>query len=89
MDRISALRNVEEQLAAFEAGETTLPELEGAVRGILRTYATEFDDRTAYRATGDERAEGIVVLASSPADARDRIDALVGADVRFSVEPAE
>ena len=28
MDRISALRNVEEALAAFEAGETTLPELE-------------------------------------------------------------
>ena len=37
MDRISALRNVEEALAAFEDGECSLAELEADVRGVLRT----------------------------------------------------
>ncbi|MHB9287333.1 hypothetical protein ACKVMT_09885 [Halobacteriales archaeon Cl-PHB] len=87
MDRISALRNVEDALADFEDGDLTLPELEGEVRGILRTYATEFDDRGAYRASGDPAAEGLVVLASSRAAARDRLADRLEGDVRFEVEP--
>jgi hypothetical protein len=90
MDRISALRNVEEALAAFEDGEVTLPELEREVRGVLRTYATDFaEGQRAYRATGEAPAAGLVVLAASRAAARDRIRGLVGDDVRFEVEPAE
>ena len=89
MDRISALRNVEEALAAYEAGEQTLPELEREVRGVLRTYATSFDDATAYRARGDDRADGLVVVADSRTDARDRIDQLVDPDTSFSVEPID
>ena len=89
MDRISALRNVEESLAAFEAGESSLPELEREVRGVLRTYATEFDERSPYRATGDPAAEGVVVLARSPAAARDRLGDLLGDGVRFEVEQVD
>ena len=89
MDRISALRNVEEALAAFEDGELSLPELEREVRGVLRTYATDFAEERAYRATGDQPADGIVVLAETPSAARDRVASLVGADVRFSVTPIE
>ena len=77
MDRISALRNVEEALAAFEADELTLPELEREVRGVVRTYATDFDDRRAWRASGAPAVEGLVVLAGSRAAARDRVLALV------------
>jgi len=77
MDRISALRNVEEALAAFEADDLTLPELEREVRGVVRTYATDFDDRRAWRASGAPAVEGVVVLAGSRADARDRVVALV------------
>jgi len=87
MDRISAIRNVEEALADFEAGASTLPELEAEVRGILRTYATGFDeDLATYRATGDPAAAGLVVLADSPAAARERVAAHVPADVDFDVE---
>ncbi len=89
MDRISALRNVEDALAAFEDGESSLPELEREVRGVLRTYATEFDDRQAYRATGDPAAEGLVILASSRAEARDRVDERLEGAVQFDVEPLE
>jgi hypothetical protein len=77
MDRISALRTVEEALADFEAGETSLPELEREVRGILRTYATEFDDRTAWRARGDPAVDGLVVLATSRTAARERVTDIV------------
>lgn len=89
MDRISTLRNIEEALADYEAGEQTLPELEQEVRGVLRTYATSFEDATAYRASGDERAEGLVVVADSRAAARDRIESLLGPETTAEVEPIE
>ncbi|MFC7141025.1 hypothetical protein ACFQMA_14465 [Halosimplex aquaticum] len=55
MDRISALRNVEDALGEFEDGEIDLAELEREVRGTLRTYATEFDgELAAYRARSAE-----------------------------------
>jgi hypothetical protein len=87
MDRISALRNVEEALAAFEDGDVTLPELEQEVRGVLRTYATDFaEGQRAYRATGEAPAAGLVVLAESRAAARSRVREVAGDDVRFEVE---
>jgi hypothetical protein len=90
MDRISALRNVEEALAEFEDGDRSLPALEREVRGILRTYATEFaGDQRLYRATGDPEAAGLVVLAPSPAVARDRVADLLDEDVRVEVEPVQ
>jgi len=76
MDRISALRNVEAALARFEDGELSLPELEGEVRGTLRTYATDFSERTAYRASGPAAVDGLVVLADSPAGAREQLAAI-------------
>ena len=89
MDRISALRNVEDALADFEAGETDLATLEREVRGVLRTYATEFDgELSAYRAKGGD-ADGVVVLAPSPTVARDRVRELVEVPGRFDVEPVE
>lgn len=90
MDRISALRNVEEALAEFEEGARSLPELEREVRGVLRTYATEFaGDERLYRASGDPAAAGLVVLAPNRAAARDRVADLLDADVRVEVEPVE
>jgi len=95
MDRISVIRNVEEALAAFEAGECDLAELERRVRGTLRTYATEFDgDLDAYRASGDDAVDGLVVLAGSPRDARERVRGLAEdgngpRDLRFEVERVE
>ena len=90
MDRISALRNIEDALSAFEGEECSLPELEQEVRGILRTYATEFDEETrAYRAEGHERVAGLVVVARSRADAREQVAELVSDPPRFTVEPAE
>lgn len=89
MDRISALRNVEEALSAFEADEITLPELEREVRGILRTYATSFDDAIAFRASGDPSVEGLVVVASSRSEAREQVQSLVEQVPEFDVEPLE
>jgi hypothetical protein len=80
MDRISALRNVEEALAEFEAGDADLATMERRVRGVLRTYATEFAEQDAYRASGPSAAEGVVVLAPSPSEARERVAALTDAD---------
>jgi hypothetical protein len=79
MDRISALRNVEDALADFEDGDTTLDDVEDRVLGVLRTYATEFEDgdATAFRATGDPNVEGMVVVAPSKTVARERIAAQV------------
>jgi hypothetical protein len=78
MDRISALRNIEEALSAYEDGEIPLAELEREVRGVLRTYATSFDeDAAAYRALGGERVEGLVVVATSPREARERVADLI------------
>ncbi|GGO03163.1 hypothetical protein [Haloarcula pellucida] len=90
MDRISALRNVEEALAAFEAGECSLSDLESDVRGVLRTYAADFEgDLQAYRASGDGPADGLVVLAASEPEARERVAELVAGSVTFSVSAVD
>lgn len=92
MDRISALRNIEEALREFEAGEAALDATERRVVTILRTYATDFGDEeglAAFRARGDDRAEGLVVVADSSAAARERMLALLGteaAEVEFDLE---
>ena len=77
MDRISALRNVEDALADFEDGDASLGDVEDRVLGVLRTYATEFEDGdvAAYRATGDPEVEGVVVAAPSREAARERVAA--------------
>jgi hypothetical protein len=90
MDRISAIRNVEEALRAFEDGEADLAATEERVVATLRTYATEFEDETgldAYAGRGADAVEGVVVVAESRAEARDRIaaNAAVPADA-FEVE---
>ena len=85
MDRISALRNIEEALREFESGDADLGSTERRVVNVLRTYATEFAgdaDIAAYRAAGDDPADGLVVVASSTAEARARVtDLLADADV--------
>ena len=89
MDRISALRNVEETLREFEAGETDLAAVERRVVTILRTYATEFegdDGAVPYVASGENPADGVVVVAASPPAARERVAELVDDDVAFEVE---
>ena len=82
MDRISALRNIEEALREFESGDADLGSTERRVVNVLRTYATEFSDEddanlAAYRAAGDDPADGLVVVAPSPAEARARVTALL------------
>jgi hypothetical protein len=90
MDRIAALRRIEESLGEYEDGELLLPELEREVQGILRTYATEFDEETtAYRARGDQPADGLVVVATSRTQARERIEDLLSESVSFDVERVE
>jgi sugar-specific transcriptional regulator TrmB len=91
MDRISALRNVEEALAAFEAGDLDLAALERQVSGTLRTYATEFEgELSAYRATEPEEAAGLVVLARDEWEAGERVgDLLSESDLEVAVEPIE
>ena len=89
MDRISALRNVEDALRDFEDGEADLTETERRVVAVVRTYATEFEggeqtDLDAYRASGDGPADGTVVVAASTAEARSRVADLVDDD-DFSV----
>jgi Tfp pilus assembly protein PilX len=81
MDRISALRNVEEAVRAFERGEADLAETERRVATVLRTYASEFetaDGRAAYRVAADDREA--VVVAGSAAAARERGVAALGGD---------
>ncbi|ADQ65686.1 hypothetical protein C499_10789 [Halogeometricum borinquense DSM 11551] len=76
MDRISALRNIEEALRDFESGDSDLAATEQRVVTVLRTYATDFEGEEGlapYQATGEGRAHGLVVVAESSADARDRI----------------
>jgi hypothetical protein len=84
MDRISALRNVEEAIREFERGEADLAATERRVATVLRTYATEFDEEreelAAFRARGDDPADGVVVVAASPPDARERVCDLLGVD---------
>lgn len=82
MDRISALRNIEEALREFESGDADLGSTERRVVNVLRTYATEFGDEgdtdlAAYRAAGDGPADGLVVVAPSPAEARARVTDLL------------
>lgn len=88
MDRISALRNLEDALREYEAGEMDLAGLEERVGTILRTYATEFErtDLSVYRATGGA-ADGTVVAAETPTAARERIDEQVDAEeLEFELE---
>jgi hypothetical protein len=90
VDRISALRNVEEALRAFEHGEAELETTQRRVRSVLQSYATEFDaeERRAYRADGDPAVDGTVVVAPDPEAAKSRVRALTGADdALFTVEP--
>jgi len=81
MDRISALRNVEDALAAFEDGDCDLADLERRVQTILRTYVSEFDvgeSLAVYRvapADGDsdnstDGSSGLVLVAGGPNEAR-------------------
>lgn len=89
MDRISALRNIEEALSEFESGEIDLVTMEERVRGILRTYATEFEDGRPYRANGSPSVDGLIVVADSPREAREQIRDLTDDAGRFDVEPIE
>jgi hypothetical protein len=86
VDRISALRNVEDALREFENGECDLATLERRVRGTVRTYATEFegDGTGPYRVAGDGVA--VVVVASDPGDARERARRLGDVDGDLTVE---
>ena len=89
MDRISALRNVEEALADFERGETDLSGLERRVRGVLRTYASDFEgELSAYRASDPDRAAGMVVLARDDREASERVrDLLDAPELAVEVAP--
>ncbi|GAB6879382.1 hypothetical protein JCM17823_16560 [Halorubrum gandharaense] len=79
MDRISALRNVEDALRGFEKGDADLTTMERRVAATLRTYATEFEgDDDVFRAVGDEPAHGTVVVAPTEPAARERVQAAVG-----------
>ncbi|RLM56591.1 hypothetical protein DVK02_08820 [Halobellus sp. Atlit-31R] len=83
MDRISALRNVEEALSDFESGDSDLAATEQRVVTVLRTYATDFEGEEglrAYQATGTGRAHGLVVVAASESEARERIADLLDED---------
>jgi hypothetical protein len=89
MDRISALRNVEDALTDFEDGDATLEDVEHRVLGVLRTYATEFedDDVAAFRATGASSVEGVVVVAPDAETARARVtEQIPGSVPEFDVE---
>lgn len=79
MDRISALRNIEESLAAFEEGDIDLGTVQQRVLTVLQTYATEFerDGLEVYQASGDAQADGLVVVAESRAHARERVRQLL------------
>ncbi len=84
MDRISALRNVEEALRALEEGEADLATTEERVLAALRAYATEFEaetraDLAAFRAVGGP-ADGTVVVATDAREARARVADLSAVD---------
>ena len=77
MDRISAIRNVEDALRAFENGDADLADTEQRVAAVLRTYATEFDgDDDVFRAVGEDPVDGTIVVAPSVPAARERVIAL-------------
>ncbi|WP_430504185.1 hypothetical protein [Haloparvum sp. PAK95] len=74
MDRISAIRNIEDAIREFEDGQADLAETERQVAAVLRTYATEFDgEDDVFRAVGDGPFDGTVVVAPSEPAARERI----------------
>jgi len=84
MDRIATLRQIEDALSAFEAGETDLASCERRVRAAVRTFATEFDgELSAYRS-----GSGVIVLATSEREARKRIRELTDEDAP-TVQPIE
>ena len=77
MDRISAIRNVEDALASFEDGDCDLAELERRVQTILRTYVSEFDVgeslavyRVAPAGATETDTDGLVLVAAGPNEAR-------------------
>ncbi|MDB2225583.1 hypothetical protein PM023_12980 [Halorubrum ezzemoulense] len=81
MDRISAIRNVEDALREFEDGDADLAATERHVAAVLRTYATEFDgEGDVFRAVGDDPVDGTVVVAPSEPAARERVLAASGVD---------
>jgi hypothetical protein len=81
MDRISAIRNVEDALRAFENGDADLADTERRVAAVLRTYATEFDgDDDVFRAVGEEPVDGTIVVAPSAPAARERVLTLSSGD---------
>ena len=90
MDRISALRNIENALSDFESGEDELRETQRRVLTALQTYATEFEaerDLSVYRACGDERAMGITVVAESKTEATERVAELLDDEtVEFDIK---
>jgi hypothetical protein len=76
MDRIAAIRQIEDALADFEAGETDLEACERRVRATVRTFATEFEgDLAAFR---DD--SGVVVVAATAREARERVRELADVD---------
>ena len=90
MDHISALRNVEEALRAFENGEADLTTTQRRVQSVLQSYATEFEaeERRAYRAHGESPADGVVVVAPDAETAETRVRELTDAETSaFEVEP--
>jgi len=90
VDHISALRNVEEALRAFENGEADLTTTQQRVQSVLQSYATEFeaDERQPYRAHGEAPADGVVVVAADAETAVKRIRELSDAgNATFEVEP--
>lgn len=81
MDRISALRNVEDALREFENGDADLAATERRVAAVLRTYATELDgDDDVFRARGEDPVDGRVVVAPSEPAARERLLSAAGID---------
>ena len=90
VDRIAALRNIEDALAEFERGERDLAATEQRVVSVLRTYATEFEDLNTYRARGEVPADGVVVAAESRPAARERVREVAdAADATFELEEVD
>lgn len=90
MDRISALRNLEKALGAFENGEIDLETMEDRVRGTVRTYSSSFEDGQLYRANGPTAVDGLIVIADSHREARERIRELADGEIeRVEVDQVE
>lgn len=82
MDRISALRNVEDALSAFERGNVELETTEARITATIRTYATSFERgaEAAYRVEPISE-DALIVVASSPEDAEQRAETLLGEEI--------